>query len=334
MTSYAEFFNADTTWCNDVTFSYFAAGHHDSKQKNENNYFYLKQDYRRDFNKLLLKANGKIKEAVDAANHEHGSEKVHFVDVNSRFAGHRFCEQNIKETDQNNPENFFFLSAWKDIGPAGSSIAGDPDAQERAAMAAAKKITLPNPKTCSPEQQPGADPWEAWSCTMAMAVAKAPDGEVAKSLKAANEALAKGDVNAKEISWWLPTSTVKTFHPRTRGMYVYRDAVVDAIKGVQSDSTQKTKFCLPAGMFHNKPLSSEDVDAAADAVCAKAAGKKMHNADTSVELHWPDKDHSKLKGPPLVAGVKFLDGCVYAKEQTAANKETCVGNIKDAFKCK
>ena len=54
-------------------------------------------------NKLALTLNGAIKSAVDAID---PSYNVHFVDYDSQFEGHRFCDQ--KEPSPNNPNTWFF----------------------------------------------------------------------------------------------------------------------------------------------------------------------------------------------------------------------------------
>ena len=203
---------------------------------------------------MLNKFNDVIKAAIDQANHDHGSTKVHYVDVNSRFTGHRWCEGSTKEPDPNNKNTYFFLSAWPDVEAEGVSVSSQTDDAELKALGAAKKVNLPDPKTCSPQMVGGADPVQVWSCMVAKAVQADPNGEAAKHLKAANAALAKGDVNSQDVPWFLPTRQIKTFHPRTNGMVAYRDAVIDSVKANQganannqpsSKTTSAPKTTLP-----------------------------------------------------------------------------------------
>jgi hypothetical protein len=68
---------------------------------------------------------------------------------------------------------------------------------------------------------------------VAQDVADEPDGDLAKDLRAANEEIAKGDVNGQHIPWYLPTRQIKTFHPRSPGMVAYRDGIIETINRVQ-----------------------------------------------------------------------------------------------------
>ena len=49
------------------------------------------------------------------------------------------------------------------------------------------------------------------------------------TLANANSDIARGDYSATDVRWFLPTRQIKTFHPRTGGMYGYRDAVMQVI---------------------------------------------------------------------------------------------------------
>lgn len=68
---------------------------------------------------------------------------------------------------------------------------------------------------------------------MAQDVAEESDGDLAKDLRAANEEIAKGDVNGQHIPSYVPTRQIKTFHPRSPGMVAYRDGIIETINRVQ-----------------------------------------------------------------------------------------------------
>ncbi|KAL2128418.1 hypothetical protein VTI74DRAFT_9220 [Chaetomium olivicolor] len=59
-----------------------------------------------------------------------------------------------------------------------------------------------------------------------------PDGIEAQLYARASADLASGNFSSQDVSWWYPTCQIKTFHPRTPGMYAYRDAVIKKIKEV------------------------------------------------------------------------------------------------------
>jgi hypothetical protein len=43
----------------------------------------------------------------------------------------------------------------------------------------------------------------------------------------ANSDLASGGFTTQNCIWFLPTRQIKTFHPRSAGMALYRDAIID-----------------------------------------------------------------------------------------------------------
>lgn len=67
-------------------------------------------------------------------------------------------------------------------------------------------------------------------CDIAVDVKEDPDGLESQRLERANKAIADGDYSNQDIGWYLPTSQVKTFHPRSPGMALYREAVISAMK--------------------------------------------------------------------------------------------------------
>jgi len=86
---YAEFFNAETDQCNEVTFSLTNPAN------------VLSNRLRRDFNAIVALLNDVIRASATA----HGAV---YVDIDKTFGGHRFCERGIIEPRPDNNETWFF----------------------------------------------------------------------------------------------------------------------------------------------------------------------------------------------------------------------------------
>jgi hypothetical protein len=55
---------------------------------------------------------------------------------------------------------------------------------------------------------------------------------VAWSYENATQAVRDGDVNSQHMKDWYPTRQIKTFHPRSPGMGLYRDAILEKIDAI------------------------------------------------------------------------------------------------------
>ncbi|KAF5011004.1 hypothetical protein FDECE_2874 [Fusarium decemcellulare] len=121
-----------------------------------------------------------------------------------------------------------------DLGanPVGSGSSCEEEA-ERQALIASGKMELPDPGTCNDQLGSDPDPWDHWLCRASQAIRDDPDGPLGESLKNLNDGLAKGDANAQDIDWWVPTRQIKTFHPRSPGMVAYRDAIIEEVRSHQ-----------------------------------------------------------------------------------------------------
>ncbi|KAI1928490.1 hypothetical protein LOZ65_001983 [Ophidiomyces ophidiicola] len=233
VTSYIGFFNHDDPDCDKTTFDYWWAGYNPSWDPR---IVYLTRPVRKELNGLVGQLNDVIRGAIDDANNEHRSNQVHFVDVGSKWANHRWCEAgNFHEPDPGRKDTWFFLSGWPDVEIEGASIqAGINEEQnEIKALVNAGKVELPDHKTCGSMLGSDPDPWANWLCNMAKDVAKYPNGETAKRLKMANEEIAKKDFKGQHIPSYTPTRQIKTFHPRSPGMVAYRDKIIETIHDVQ-----------------------------------------------------------------------------------------------------
>lgn len=111
VTGYGQFFNSETTLCNDVTFARTANPKSDGKK-----HTMMTTDIRADFNKMSLGLNAAIKKAV-ALNAQNG---VSYIDIDAPLTGHRFCEEGIQEPDQNNANLWLWHYPYKK--PDGAEI--------------------------------------------------------------------------------------------------------------------------------------------------------------------------------------------------------------------
>lgn len=96
---YAQFFNQETTQCNDVSFE--AYWNPLPSQK-------LTVERRTAMNKLALALNQALSDAVDGFK----DKGVYWIDYDKDFDGHRFCDR--EEPNPNDPETYFFNYYTKD----------------------------------------------------------------------------------------------------------------------------------------------------------------------------------------------------------------------------
>lgn len=68
-----------------------------------------------------------------------------------------------------------------------------------------------------------------------MGIEEEPNGPLAWSYGNATQAIKDGDVNAQEIGHWVSTRQIKTFHLRSPGMTLYRDAIVEKIDALMAE---------------------------------------------------------------------------------------------------
>ncbi|KAL2041511.1 hypothetical protein N7G274_005893 [Stereocaulon virgatum] len=115
-TGYGQFFNNETILCNDITSARTANPNPDNKPHNN-----ITTQLRTEFNEMSLRLNAAIKEAVAL----HTQDGVKYININTILAGHRFCEEGIKESDQHNPNLWLFHYPYNEnnisvIGTTGS----------------------------------------------------------------------------------------------------------------------------------------------------------------------------------------------------------------------
>ncbi|KAL3463731.1 SGNH hydrolase-type esterase domain-containing protein [Aspergillus heterothallicus] len=223
---YVTFFNEDTTDCESTTF-WYESPHYDPQQSG--NYVWLTTDLRKELNDLVRTLNSLIQSTISAINTARNTEQIHYIDMDSRFDGHRWCEPGTQEPDPDNPNTYFFLSAWPDIAIDGDTTAESTNATETdeiSALMDAGGIQLPDADTCQAALGSNPDPYAVFMCDVAVHVKANSSSLIAQSLDRANQAIADKDYSSQDVSWWLPTRQIKTFHPRSPGMMFYAGAAV------------------------------------------------------------------------------------------------------------
>ncbi|OGE47618.1 hypothetical protein PENARI_c040G05131 [Penicillium arizonense] len=224
---YPRFFNADTTQCNDVSFRYWGW------DKVDHSDVWLTTSLRTEMNDLVTSLNKVIEAAVLDANNLVGRNVTHFVDVDPSFEGHRWCEPGVIEPDPSHMSTAFFLSGWSDIEEGATVATAADDSADLSVLQASGSLPLPDGNTCNTTLGVDPDPVDVYWCDIASAVASDPDGDIATQVALANTALASGDFTAQDVSRFLPTRQIKTFHPRSIGMAFYRDAILAARQQVE-----------------------------------------------------------------------------------------------------
>ncbi|OBT61486.1 hypothetical protein VE03_09357 [Pseudogymnoascus sp. 23342-1-I1] len=234
VTGYVNFFNAVSDDCAGTTFYYWEPAYWNYPILSRN--VFLSKDLRVEINELVDQLNYVIASAVEDANASHGSAKVHFAETAPSFSnGHRWCENpnaEFHEPYAARQDTWLFLSGWKDVAIEGAADVSDAvEAAEKAEMISNGQIPLPNSETCRESLGTDPDPYDHFLCLMSIDISMDPEGPTALNFQAAQAAVARGDFNSQDIDWYLPTRTIKTFHPRSPGMVAYRDAVIAAMRG-------------------------------------------------------------------------------------------------------
>ncbi|RYP50249.1 hypothetical protein DL768_004186 [Monosporascus sp. mg162] len=200
VTGYARFFNDMTDGCDEMSFGVWWWGPK------------LKKSLRLQMNALVFAVNAKIKSAVDRVNSKFAKDKVLFVDYDSEFEGHRFCEENVIEPDYNRNDTFFFLVGGRDNARNGTQLK-----QSTIVETLPPTSALVDPSSCLGPARRSGDWGELALCYMAMAKERDP------SLRPARD-----DLVSQNSMWHVPTYYGKTFHPRSLGHEAIRDKIYEA----------------------------------------------------------------------------------------------------------
>ncbi|KUI64576.1 Lipase 1 [Cytospora mali] len=210
VTGYARFFNDETPECDGMSLGVWYGAPK------------LSRDIRSRMNQLVVAMNAMLRRTVALVNgrFEGVRPRVLFVDYDALFDGHRFCEPGVAEPDFDRTNSWFFLVGGPDNArnqtawPNGTN--GDPESMkhQRDMAVLSPNSPLVDPDTCLANAEKRGDWGELALCYMAIAKHEDP------SLRPAYDG-----VVASNGMWWVPTSYGKTFHPRTLGHEVIRDAV-------------------------------------------------------------------------------------------------------------
>ena len=243
MTGYPAFFNVDTKTCDYSTFYYWQPGHHGFHHLG--NWAYLYQALRLQINNLVTALNTMLSQVADSVNAQYPSQRVWFVDPNPAYDGHRFCETDagteVTEPDASRADTWLFLSGWGDNNLPGTESSQDADDQQLNAISAGNDTnlgnaaSLPDPSTCGATNAAAGDNdwYDLMACEAAMAVANMTTGNYSgpsyaqQVFQQDQAAIAAGNFSAVEVDWYVPTSSAKTFHPRTLGQQAYKIAIMN-----------------------------------------------------------------------------------------------------------
>ncbi|OJJ69758.1 hypothetical protein ASPBRDRAFT_197482 [Aspergillus brasiliensis CBS 101740] len=191
--SYITFFNKDTTDCESTTF-WYERRHYDQHQSG--NYVWLTTDLRKELNNLIHKLNSLIQSTISDINTARNTEQIHYINIDYALTATAAESTNTTKTDE--------ITALMDAG----------------------LIQLPDADTCQAVLGSDPDPYAVFMCNVAVHVKSNSSSLIAQSLDQANQAIANKDYSSQDVSWWLPTGQIKTFHARSPGMMFYAGAAV------------------------------------------------------------------------------------------------------------
>ncbi|ETS84008.1 hypothetical protein PFICI_05884 [Pestalotiopsis fici W106-1] len=197
VTGYARFFNDQTPECDEMSLGVWWRGPK------------LQRELRVRMNIMVQAVNEKIKATVAKINSQFAGIKVLFVDYDSEFEGHRFCEPGVVEPDYQRNDTYFFLVGGPDNARNDTSLS-----QKAQPDVLPLHSDLVDPRTCLEPATRSGDWGLLALCYMAMS--KAEDSTLRH---------AHTEVVAENSMWYVPTYYGKTFHPRTLGHEIIRDKI-------------------------------------------------------------------------------------------------------------
>ncbi|RAK91934.1 mutanase [Aspergillus costaricaensis CBS 115574] len=226
VTGYPLFFNNETSTCDSSSFHYWWGAY---KGPWDWRMVYLTTALRTEMNELVQQMNSVITAAISDANTALGSPRVVYVDVKSKFVGHEFCEEGVKEPDPSRDETYFFLSGWNDVIIDSQEMTTSAVIASEVATLIADGLTLPDANTCNTTLGTDPDPYAVAMCRTALRIAGDPEGLEAQSFAQAETDIANKNYSSQDIPLYTPVRQIKSFHPRSNGMLAFRDAVLAAL---------------------------------------------------------------------------------------------------------
>jgi hypothetical protein len=182
----------------------------------------LSQEIRQTANDLSIDVNRMLAAAVQRVNAEQGP-KVHFIDPNPAFNGHRFCEvddgEEVIEPNPNRADTWFFLGEWHDNKLDGGIVAAAEDIEPTLGNENANTIAIPSSSSVCGEIS---NPKNFVLCAVAQINEDPTSPEYLRLVQDQKE-IQSGNFSAHRIPWFIPTRLAKTLHARTLGEKAYAD---------------------------------------------------------------------------------------------------------------
>ncbi|ETN41282.1 uncharacterized protein HMPREF1541_03217 [Cyphellophora europaea CBS 101466] len=243
VTGYAAFFSEANDRCDSTTIGILE--HYNLEPE----YFAppLTMALRQRINRGVRAFNAMIQEAVQEAQQQLDNQgvrkRIRYIDIDTLFEGHRFCEPTEGDDIANVGGAWFFLPWGRDIQPDGTSIdprdpANDPPADH----------TRRDEAFCE-------DPYTELECAFAQAVEENPDAGV-------NGAIYPRDLMQELKDWaddkkeMLKTKFMKAFHPRTIGYAAVKDEIISQHAFWASESGLMGGPTLSSASFGSNSTSS------------------------------------------------------------------------------
>ena len=249
VTGYPRFFNADTDWCDNVTFWFWQPEHHVDAPRS-GDWAYLTKERRTVLNQLVDELNAIMFEAIEWVN-AFGEERVHVLDPNPLFEGHRFCDidaetgEKVQEPDLRRKDTWFFLSSWPDNDD--QLPGGRPEASVDQ-LSIESYLLLPTPltegETCLQRYQENQNRTEYSLCSIINAnqtnSAIGDDGNFRRVNSTTGYRAWSNQMQAEGVHWYWPTEWIKTFHPKSMGYNAYAKGLVELLGHRQAIRTRKS----------------------------------------------------------------------------------------------
>ncbi|KAF1985972.1 SGNH hydrolase [Aulographum hederae CBS 113979] len=205
-TGYPTFFNDGTDICDKTDFYFWEPGHHGFNRPAD--WAYLYKAHRTRISQVVIDLDALLFRIINS--------------VNAAYATQKPAPGRM--------DTWLFLSAWPDNDLPGTASAQESlDAEEGHRTADTAALRMPDPNTCADSDS--TDWYEQMLCETAQAAALQPEPGYegpnnASLINAELAMLARGEFEAVDVPFYIPTRDAKTFHPRSLGQLAYRDAVL------------------------------------------------------------------------------------------------------------
>ncbi|KAF7562544.1 hypothetical protein G7046_g1583 [Stylonectria norvegica] len=200
VTNYPRFWNADTDQCDKISFTTWCPFKTPVP---------VIKARRRRMNELTYLLNSKIEDAVNNYNIE-GDGSITYVDVDTEFEGHRFCEENVKEPSYRNSDIWFYPLEFR----TGGTLVWD-------------NATIYNGQNCS-ELTDGDTQGDYFTCQLAKGFRDHGDEMESDLSKWPNNVDGDDDLGTLDDLVHVPGWASRVFHPTKKGHAAYKKAILSA----------------------------------------------------------------------------------------------------------